>query len=157
MRKKRRTNELITGVEYWRCKRQVRKGEIRALLGGSFQNWTRPDTLPELSNARNLLQVSDRLDVTVDQLFETHSVAELSDGDRPQRISKYADPGNYLSNYRIRNGLNFQQLADRLGGVSRQCAQEMCQSSRTSKAGIRRICAYEKTTEEAFCKEYSAG
>lgn len=155
---KRRKNELISGVEYWRCKRQVRKADIEAILGGrnSYLNWARPDRLSEASSIENLLEIADLLDVTVDQLFEIHSVAELADGDRPQRQSKYADPRNCMSDYRIRNGLSFQQLAERLGGVTRQYAQESCQNSCAPRAAIRRICAYERMSPETFTSSYGS-
>ncbi len=149
---KRRKNERISGVEYWRCKRQVRKSDIETILGGrsSYLNWARPDSLLETSSFEKLLKIADLLDVTADQLLEDHSVAELEDGDRPQRTSKHANPDNCISNYRIRNGLSFQQLADRLGGVSRQYAQEVCKTSCAPEAGIQRVCAYEKMTPKEF-------
>lgn len=152
---KQKKNELITGVEYWRCKRQVRKTDLEAILGGSntLRNWSKPDSLMKATNTKKLLQVAALLDVTADQLFEVHSVAELADGDRPQYPSKYVDPGNSLSNYRIRNGLSFQQLADRMG-VSRQYAQESCQNSCAPKAAIKRICVYENMAPEEFLDAY---
>lgn len=148
--------EFITGVEYWRCKRQVSRTDIQMLLGGcsiSLNNWTKPKQLLNASNVRNLIRVADRLDVTVDQLFETHSTAELEDGDHLQYESKYNNPYNCLNNYRVGNGLSFQQLADRMG-VSRQYAQEACQTSRAPKAAIKRICAYEKMTPEEFASAF---
>ncbi len=148
---KRRTNELISGVEYWRCKRQCGKKAINTMLGGNFiRNWSKPDALLESSGIQNLLRVADYLDVTVDQLFEIHSTAELEDCDHPQRQSKYNDPNNCLNNYRLRNGLSYQQLADRMGGISRQCVHNMCRNSRASQAGIERIARYEKMTPEKF-------
>lgn len=152
-----RKNELISGVEYWRCIRQVRKSDLVTILGSSkaYQNWAKPETLLEASGIENLLKIADLLDVTVDQIFEIHSVAELRDGDRPQRQSKYADPNNCLSNYRIRNGLSFQQFAARLG-VSHQYAQELCQGSNASKTGIKRICAYEKMPPDEFMRAYGS-
>ncbi len=152
---KKRKNRLISGMEYWRCKKQIRKRDIDSIMGSgsSYQKWSRPDRLLEMSCIQNLLQAADFLEVTVDQLFEVHSVAELADGDRPQYHSKYADPGNCLSNYRIIKGLSFQQLGERLG-VSPQYAQILCQDSRTPASGIERICAYEKMTPEEFVELY---
>lgn len=149
-------NKWISGVEFYRCKNKVCKAKLIDILGSStsLQKWSRPDTLLKASNTKRLLEVADCLGVTVDQLFEVHSVAELADGDRPQRQSKYADPGNCMSNYRIRNGLSFELLAGRLGGVSRQYAQEVCQGPRAPMAGIQRICAYEKMTLEEFMRAY---
>lgn len=149
--------EFITGVEYWRCKRQVSRTDIQMLLGGcsiSLNNWTKPKQLLNASNVRNLIRVADRLDVTVDQLFETHSTAELEDGDHLQYESKYNNPYNCLNNYRVGNGLSFQQLANRMGGISPQRVQAMCRYNRQSKAGIKRICQYEKMTPEEFASVY---
>jgi len=127
------------------------------LLGGcsdSLKTWSKPDTLLNASNTRNLIHVAERLQVTVDQLFEVHSTAELEDGDHPQRLSKHNDPNNCLCNYRTRKGLSYCQLADRMGGISNQRVQHMCKTSRASKAGIERICRYEKMTPEEFVALY---
>lgn len=152
---KKRENQLISGMEYWRCKKQVRKRDIDSIMGSgnNYQNWSRPDRLLEMSCLKNLLQVADFLNVTVDQLFEVHSLAELADGDRPQYRSKYTDPGNCLSNYRISKGLSFQQLGERMG-VSRQYAQFLCRDARTPASGIELICAYERMTPEEFVELY---
>ncbi len=156
---KRRKNELISGVEFWRCKRKIGKTRIQEILGSVYalQNWSQPNTLLEAANVKNLLKVADCLNVTADQLFETHSTAELEDGDRLQFQSKYnVNSDNCLCNYRIAKGLNYRQLAERMGGISHQWAHQMCRSHHASQAGIRRIAKYEKMTPEEFCKEYSA-
>ncbi len=151
---KKETRRLISGVEYYRRKRRVKNAEIQRLFGGSPSScWRDPNKLKKMSNVAGLIAVADRLGVTVDQLFELHSTAQLDDGDHPQRESK-SGVNSVLGNYRAANGLTFEQLGLRLG-VSRQCAQGMCAQSKT-KAGIRRISEYERMSPEEFLKKYAA-
>ncbi len=153
---KRKANKLISGLEFWRRKKRVSKAELQELLGGAgnLQNWADPRTLLDASGVRQLILLADHLGVTVDQLFEVHSTAQLEDGDRYQHQSKYNFSDNCLCNYRTAKGLNYRQLAERMGGISHQWAHQMCRSPRASRAGIRRIARYEKMTPEEFLSIY---
>ncbi len=151
---KKETNRIMSGVEYYRRKKRVKVAEIQQLFGGSPSScWRNPNKLLNMSCVPSLIAVADRLGVTVDQLFEIHSTAQLDDGDHPQRESKRG-ANSALGNYRAANGLTFEQLAGRLG-VSRQCAQEMCAQAKT-KAGIRHISKYEGMSPEEFLEKYAA-
>lgn len=106
-----------------------------------------------MSDFAYVTAVADRLGVTIDQLFEVHSTAELEAGDRTQRKTKYLPSGNCLCRYRIEKGLSYAQLGERMG-LTRQRVQIACMQKTAPKSGIMRICQYEHLSPDEFCAQY---
>lgn len=134
-----------------------KKSTLKRVLGigyPKYQTWAGANSFFESQGVKDLIRLADFLQVTVDQLFEVHSTSELEDGDHPQGISKYHNPGNCLYNYKIRHGLTHKQLAKRLGGITTQYAQYLCSQPYALKGGIARICVYEGMSKEEFLAIY---
>lgn len=153
---KKKETKLISGVEYWRCKRRVSTTELKELIGcagATAQAWKNPNRLLGMSDFSCVIAVADRLNVTIDQLFEVHSTAELEAGDRAQRETKYHPSSNCLSRYRIEKGLSYAQLGERMG-LTRQRVQIACKQKTAPESGVKRICRYEQLTPAEFCTRY---
>ena len=149
-------DDWITGVEFYRRKRQVTIAALNraaGLTGDDLKSWRNPGTVLRVHTLSAVYRAAVFLNITVDQMLELHHRSELDDGDRPQRESKYINPANCISNYRVANGLSYNCLAERLH-CSRQNAMMICASNRPHRATIEKLAAYEHMTMEEILRLY---
>ena len=150
-------NTMISGLEYYRRKKQKSINSVCGAAGvrpEDIRRWGNPDKILGANNLRALYKIATELGITIDQMLEIHHRAELEDGDRARRESKYNNKANCISNYRVAKNLSYDCLAVRLG-CSRQNAMQLCASQHPRRATIAKLAAYERVTPETILDMYS--
>ena len=149
-----KTDNMISGLEYWRRKKRVTVAELieNAKMGKiNPRVWADAEHILKSSDSDRLVRAADYLGVTVDELLTPHRSSELLKEDRGLWRCKSRDPKNCISNYRVEKRLTYSDLGKRLG-VTRQAAQQLC--GRASMRSIRRVCALEGISQEEFMARY---
>lgn len=146
----------MTGVEYYRCKRRMTKKTLAELSGVNVTTIANYEGkgIPESAYVSALLPVADALGVKLDELLKDYDGRSLSTLDRAARASCIRSPRNAVDNYRVRNNLRFQELADRLGLADRESARTACKRETARGVHIVRLANYEQITTETFLRRY---
>lgn len=146
----------MTGVEYYRRKRGLTQPALSAMSGicvMTIQNYEHKG-VPGRTSVTMLLNLSDALGVTLDELLAEYDERELTTRDRSKRKSYIDSPRNAVSNYRVAHNLRFQELADRLGVGSREAARVICKRETARQKHILALCRYEGMDMEEFLDKY---
>lgn len=146
----------MTGVEYYRRKRQLTRPALSARSGLSKQTLANYEQkgIPDRTSVPPLLNLADALGVTLDELLTDYDGSELTTADRIRRGSKIDSPRNAVSNYRIAHNLRYQELADRLGVSGRETARVICKRETARRKHILALCEYENLSPEEFLECY---
>ena len=146
----------MTGVEYYRRKRQLTRSELSTRSGLSKQSLMNYEQkgVPGHTSVSPLLNLADALGVTLDELLTDYDGSELTTADRIRRGSKIDSPRNAVSNYRIAHNLRYQELADRLGVSGREAARVICKRETARRKHILTLSRYEKLSPETFLERY---
>lgn len=147
---------MITGTEYCRRKARISQNTLAKRSGVSLVTVRRMcwAVNPETTTLTTYMRVAEALGVSIRQLLQDRDESELEDGDRAAYPSQTDNPNNCLTVYRHEHGLSLEQLGQRLGGKTRECARRACASEHPPKKHIKTLAAYEGVTPEEFCREY---
>lgn len=147
---------MITGTEYFRLKARISQKALARRAGVGLVTIQRMcwAVNPETAALATYMRVAEALGVSVHQLLRDRDESELEDGDHAVYPSRTGSPNNCLAAYRREHGLSLEQLGQRLGGKTRECARLACASERPPQKHIRTLAAYEGVTPEEFCREY---
>ena len=146
----------MTGVEYYRRKCGLTRPALSAKSGlcvATLMNYEQRG-IPDHTPVSPLLNLADALGITLDALLASYEGSDLTTQDRAKRSSSIRSPRNAVSNYRIVHNLRYQELADRLGGSSREAARVICKRETAGKKHILALCWYEQVSPEDFLAHY---
>ena len=146
----------MTGVEYFRNKAKLTRkvlAELSGVTASTLANYERKG-IPEGAYVSALLPVAEALGVTLDELLEDYDGRSLSTRDRSARASYIRSPRNVVDNYRIRNNLRFQELAERIGLADRESARTACKRETARGVHVERLANYERISREEFLRRY---
>ena len=142
----------MTGLEYYRRKKQYSKAGLARCSGVCKDTIKAYEKfgISENASVDVLLSLADALEVPVDDLIADCEGGDLTTRDRATRTSKIQSPGNAVNNYRMKNNLRYQELANLLGLAARESARKVCTRATARDVHVRRLCQYEGLTMDEF-------
>ena len=148
----------MSGVEYYRRKHRLTLRMLAELSGVTvvtIRSYEKKG-IPENAPVDSLVALADVFEVSMDELLKEHDENELTTTDRNTYESAIQVPTNVISNYRFRQNLRYQELAERLQLGARESARVACRRKTALPKHIQLICRYENMSAEEFVTEYSA-
>lgn len=149
----------MTGLAYYRIQRDLSRKEFAKQVGSTESNVRAYEEqfAPQGRGRSSLwLAFSDYLGVSVEELLKS-DFPDIPDRNNQMfyRPSKTANPHNPVTVYYRTHRLSYQELAERLGRTSRECARKACAAQKASRKHIRALAKHEGITEKAFLSKYS--
>ena len=146
---------MVTGTEYYRRKRRMKKGELAVRCGMTplaLKNILQGKKTKS-SLAYYYVRLADVLSVTVDELLEEYDESTLEDGDHGAYPCRTENPDNCITVYRHVKGLTLEQLGKRMGKCKER-ARQACLTKFPKEKHIQTLAAYEGITPEEFRAQY---
>lgn len=146
----------MNGIKYYRCKNRMTVSDLGRASGVNLTTISRLEKKIEPTSSLDLyIRLSEALGVTVDDLLIEYDGGTLRDGDHPTAKRQTQKITNCIDFYRREENLTFQQLAARMGGVSRQRAKEVCTAEKPSLKTMALLAEHEGISREEFERRYA--
>ena len=149
--------KMISGTEYYRRLRRMSRLEMAKRMGVSRYVVTRilRERTAENLSLQHLVSAAAVLDVKLDELLIPRDEEEL-DGGGYIPPSGSGNPRNCIAVYRREKSLSLQSLGQRLGGLSREWARQVCAAEKPSPRYVALLAEREGITSEEFRQKYAA-
>ena len=146
----------MNGVKFFRLKHKLSRGELFERSGVQVQRILHYENdIPiDKMDVAKLRRLADALDTTVGALIQEYDDSLLNPGDRYQRPSKSLNGQNVIARYRRMENLSLEQLAERMGVLSREHARQLCVSEAARDQYVEALCTYEGISLPAFLVRY---
>ncbi len=146
----------MNGVKFFRLKHKLSRKDLFERSGVQVQRILHYENdLPiDKMDVTTLCKLASALGTTLSALIQEYDDALLSPGDRYQRPSKSLNGRNVIARYRRLENLSLEQLAERLGGQSREYARQLCNAETAREQYVAALCAYEGISLPAFLARY---
>ena len=148
---------MVCGIEFFRRKQRISVTELSKRSGIAY------DVLRRMIRDRRRLlnapthyftRLADVLGTSIEALTQEYSESELADGDRTAYPSHTGHQDNCIAIYRDVMGLSLEQLGQRMGNKTKECARQACAAKEPKEAHIKVIADYEGITPEEFRRRY---
>ena len=149
---------MISGTEYYRRKARLSLRTLSKRTGIAVPLLRKLcDDPPMTTSTEIYMRVAAELGVKAMALLEQHDESELDVGDQAAYPSRTECMTNCVAVYRRQKGLNYEQLALRLGSPNRECGRQACALEMPRKKHVRVLAAYEGISPEQFRARYAPG
>lgn len=147
--------KTVNGIAYYRRKKRMSKAGLASASGLSWECINGCEALDSVDNCcmDTILAIATALEVTVDQLLETHDAGELTRADKAFFPGAQNELSNPIAVYRTRENLTFRELAQRLE-TSPWGANLICRRDEVNDKYIRQLAEWEGLSPEQFLALY---
>lgn len=147
----------MNGLIFYRRKAKLTRDELSALANVSTGTIMRyeEEGWNGQGNGNTYLRIADVLGTTIDELLRDDLPNLGGTEPRYAQRSKTENPNNCLTVYRMKHRLTFDQLGQRIGGVTRERARQVCSSATPSDIHILAASNYEGMSEDEFVMKYA--
>ena len=147
---------MITGTDFYRRKNQLTRKMLAEQSGLSTSSVARllQDRNVDGISINHFVKAARILGVSIDALLVAHDDREL-DGYGYIPPSRTENHENCIAVYRHKKSLTLSILGDRLGGLTKERARQLCACEQPPEKHIRRLAEYEGMTAADFRIAYS--